>query len=144
MFFKIVLLKICNIRQEIPVLEFIFNKVVGYQAWNFIKKRLQHRCVSVTLATFLRTTIFTEHLRWLLLSIDYVNIYLFSIFFSIDFARWKSVRLRRTLLISWCFNFKKCLKHFHNMYPWSRNKNNIVNALSSMNKQSNFKSAKST
>ena len=28
-----------------------------------------------------------------LLSTDFVNIYLFSIFFSIDFPRWKSVRL---------------------------------------------------
>ena len=28
-----------------------------------------------------------------LFSIDYVNIYIFLIFFSIDFARWKSVGL---------------------------------------------------
>ena len=98
-----------------------FNKVVGYQACNFIKKRLQHKCVPVTLATFLRTTFFTEHLRWLLLSIDYVNIYLFSIFFSIDFA-W----LPRTLLTSWFINFKKSLKRFHSMYKWSQNKDHII------------------
>ena len=39
----------------------------GLKACNFIKKRLQHRCFPVKFAKFLRTLIFTEHLRWLLL-----------------------------------------------------------------------------
>ena len=56
-----------------------------------------------TLAPFLRATFFTEHLQWLLLSTEYVNIYLFSIFFSTDFVRWKSVWLPHTLLISTFF-----------------------------------------
>ena len=32
-----------------------------------LKKRLWHRCFSVNFATFLRTPLLTEHLRWLLL-----------------------------------------------------------------------------
>ena len=33
----------------------------------FCQKRLQHRCSPVKFAKFLRTSFFTEHLRWLLL-----------------------------------------------------------------------------
>ena len=40
-----------------------------------------------------------------LISIDYVNIYLFSIFFSIKFAWWKSLALPNILLL-WFINFK--------------------------------------
>ena len=36
-------------------------------ACNFIKKRLWHRYFPVNFAKFLRTSLFTEHLRWLLL-----------------------------------------------------------------------------
>ena len=32
-----------NIHKKISMLEFLFNKVTGLQACNFIKKRLQHR-----------------------------------------------------------------------------------------------------
>ena len=39
------------------------------QTCNFIKERLQHRCFPVKSLKFLRTSFFTEHLRWLLLSI---------------------------------------------------------------------------
>ena len=35
-------------------------------AWSFIKKRLQHRCFTVSIAKFLRTPFYTEHLWWLL------------------------------------------------------------------------------
>ena len=31
------------------------NKNAGLQSWNFIKKRLQHRCFPVNIAKFLRT-----------------------------------------------------------------------------------------
>ena len=41
----------------------IFFKI-GIQAYNFIKKRLQHRCFPVKLAMFLRTPFFKEHLVW--------------------------------------------------------------------------------
>ena len=33
------------------------NKNAGLQYWNFIKKRLQHRCFPVNIAKFLRTSI---------------------------------------------------------------------------------------
>ena len=42
--------------------------LIKLQAWNFIKRRLLHRCFPVKCAKFLRTPFFTEHLRWLLLS----------------------------------------------------------------------------
>ena len=35
-----------------------------------LKKRLWHRCFPVNFAKFLRTTFFTEHLWWLLLSLS--------------------------------------------------------------------------
>ena len=40
-----------------------------FQAWKFIKKKLQHRCFPVNIAKFFRTTFFKEHLRWLFLCI---------------------------------------------------------------------------
>ena len=61
-FSKQVFLKISQTSQE--------NFCAGVSFWpvyNFIKKRLQHRCFPVKFAKFLRTSIFTEHLRWLLL-----------------------------------------------------------------------------
>ena len=39
------------------MLESLFNKVVGLQACNFIKKRFQHRCFPVNIENFLRTPI---------------------------------------------------------------------------------------
>ena len=40
------------------MLESLFNKVVGPQACNFIKERLQHRCFPVIHANVLRTPSF--------------------------------------------------------------------------------------
>ena len=37
--------------------ESLFNKVADYQACNFIKKSLQHRCFPVNIVKFLRTPI---------------------------------------------------------------------------------------
>ena len=37
------------------------------KAFNFTKKRPQHRCFPVNIAKFLRTAFFIENLRWLLL-----------------------------------------------------------------------------
>ena len=39
--------------------------LIKLQAWNFIKKRLQHRCFPAKFAKFLRTAFFKENLRWL-------------------------------------------------------------------------------
>ena len=45
-------------------LESLFDKV---------KERLQHRCFSVKFAKFLKATLFTEDLRWLLLKVFHKN-----------------------------------------------------------------------
>ena len=37
-----------------------FNKIAGYQSCNYIKKRLQHKCFSVNIANFLRTSFLTN------------------------------------------------------------------------------------
>ena len=42
--------------KNFAMLDFLFNKVAGFQACNFIKKRLQHRCFSVKFAKSLRTS----------------------------------------------------------------------------------------
>ena len=63
---KKVLLKTLQYSQEATMLEAPFNKVASLKICNFIKKRLQHRCFPLKIAKFLRTPIFTEHLRWLL------------------------------------------------------------------------------
>ena len=44
----------------------MFLRPEGLQLY-FIKNRLQHRCFPVNLVKFLKTAVFTEHLRWLLL-----------------------------------------------------------------------------
>ena len=38
-----------------PVMESLFNKVATFPLCNFIKKRLQHRCIPVNTVKFLRT-----------------------------------------------------------------------------------------
>ena len=47
------------------------------KAFNFIKKRPQHRCFPVNIAKFLRTAFFIEHLRWLLLHL--IKLYIFKL-----------------------------------------------------------------
>ena len=49
----------------------LFNKYAGLKAWNFIKKRLQHRGFPVKSSRFLRTPFFTEHIWLLLLEISH-------------------------------------------------------------------------
>ena len=60
--------RFCNIHRKTPVLESLFNKAVGLQSCDFIKKRLRHRCFPVNIAKFLRTAFFIEHLWWLFLN----------------------------------------------------------------------------
>ena len=45
--------------------------LIKLQACNFIKKRLQYNCFPVKFRKFLRTLVFTEHLRWLFLNIAF-------------------------------------------------------------------------
>ena len=51
------------------MLESLLNKVARLKFCNFIKTRLQHRCFPVNIAKCLRTSFFTEHLRWQLFSL---------------------------------------------------------------------------
>ena len=51
-------LKFCNIHRKTSVLVSLFNDVVGLEACNFIKKWLQHRCLPVSIAKFLKNSFF--------------------------------------------------------------------------------------
>ena len=42
------------------LLDFLFNKILGLQTCNFIKKQLQQKCFSVDVANILRTTFSIE------------------------------------------------------------------------------------
>ena len=54
--------------KNFAVLRFIFNKVAGLQASNFIKKRLQHRFFfSMNIAQFFRKPILKNICEWQLL-----------------------------------------------------------------------------
>ena len=56
--------------------KFLFNKIEGLKACNFIKNRLKHSCFPIKFVNFLSTPFFTEHLQWLLLKIMNSNNYL--------------------------------------------------------------------
>ena len=53
-----------------------FNKVAGLRPGTLLKKSLWHRSFPVNFAKFLRTSSFTEHLRWLLLNVILVSLHL--------------------------------------------------------------------
>ena len=61
--------KFHNIHSKAPVLEFLFNKVIGLQGCNFIKKKFHHICFRAKFATFLRTSILKNIRKRLLLTI---------------------------------------------------------------------------
>ena len=69
---KQVFLKLLQTSQENTCVGISFNKL--YQKLNliinFIKKKLQHRYFLAKFAKFLRSTFFTENLRWLLLKLN--------------------------------------------------------------------------
>ena len=60
--------KFRKFHRKTPVWKSLFNKVVGLQACNFIKKTLQHRCFPVKLALFLRPPILKNICERLLLT----------------------------------------------------------------------------
>ena len=49
--------KLRKFQRKTSVLESLFNKVACLRVCSFIKKRLQHRCIPVKLAKFLKTSI---------------------------------------------------------------------------------------
>ena len=73
------------------MLESLFNKLLGLQSCDFIKKRLQQRCFPVNTTKSLRTSLFIENLWWLplnflqkLLKITKENHFLVEIFSEIS------------------------------------------------------------
>ena len=50
----------------------VFNKVAGWPA-TLLKKGLWHKYFPVNFEKFLRTTLLTEHLRWLILAFQNKN-----------------------------------------------------------------------
>ena len=65
---KKVFLKILQISQENTCARTsFFNKVSSLSPTTLFKKRLQHKCFPMKFRNFLRTSLFIEHLRWLLL-----------------------------------------------------------------------------
>ena len=60
-------LKFRNIHRNPSVLKCLINKVAGFEACNFINKRLQHRCFPMNIAKFLKTPILKNIIEWLLL-----------------------------------------------------------------------------
>ena len=56
------------------MLESLFNKVAVLKACIFVKKRIQQSSFSGEITEFLRTTLFTEQLLWLLLYGGYKNL----------------------------------------------------------------------
>ena len=53
--------KLCQIHKKTS----LFNRVAGWRACNFIKKKLQHRCFPVNFAKYLGTAFFKKHHWWL-------------------------------------------------------------------------------
>ena len=105
--------KFRNIHRKTPVLESLFNKVARLKAWNFIKKRLSHRCLPVNIAKFLIAAVFIErHWRLLLYFRKWSKVALFRLYFSlnnfkvmIDGIRWK------------CWNLQSCMQENFSFEP---------------------------
>ena len=62
-------LKLRKICLETSLLESLFNNVADLKAWNFIKKRLRHRCFPVNFMQFFKKPYLQNTSRWLLLLI---------------------------------------------------------------------------
>ena len=66
--YKKLFLKISQYSQEKTYIGVsLFNKVAGFQACTFIKKRLYHRCFLVNITKFLRMPTWKNICEWLLL-----------------------------------------------------------------------------
>ena len=71
---KAVLKNFRNIHRKTPVLESLFNRLVGFKTCNFLKKRLRIRCFPVNIAKFLRTLILMKIFQQLLLPFLLLNV----------------------------------------------------------------------
>ena len=52
----------CKCHRKTPMLESVFNKIVGVQVYNFIKRRLQHSCFSCEHSEMFKNTFLKEYL----------------------------------------------------------------------------------
>ena len=68
---------------EKPVSESLFNKAVGLQVCNFIKKRLEHRCFPMIIPKFLGTPILKNICKQLILFIQMICRLVFSRFMEL-------------------------------------------------------------
>ena len=68
-FFKIGVLKTSQTSQENICVGVSFKKVAGLKLCKIVKKETPRQVFPVNFSKFLRTPLFTEHLRWLLLVI---------------------------------------------------------------------------
>ena len=68
---KMYSVKVRKYHRKIPVLESVFNKVAGLRAYNFIAKKLQHRCFPVKFAKIFRIPILKNICEQLLLYLHY-------------------------------------------------------------------------
>ena len=72
---KTVFANLAKIHRKKSVLECLFIKVIGLQACNFNKKRLQQRCFPVNIAKFQKTCILRDICKRLLLIFErYISI----------------------------------------------------------------------
>ena len=62
--------KFCKFHRKTPLMQSLFNKVVGLTVCDFINKRPQHRCFLVKFAKFLRTLILKIIFERLLLDLQ--------------------------------------------------------------------------
>ena len=100
---KELLLKILQISQESICVRVFFNKIANPQKYNFIKKWLQHRYFLCQIYKIFKNTLFTEHLRWVLLTVSGFQ---------------PVTLLRKKLLQRWfSVNFSKCLKTSFDRIP---------------------------
>ena len=78
-----------------------FNKFAGFQAWNFIKKWLQHKCFPVNFAKFFRTP-FLQNIweRFLLSGFQYL-----AIIATYNGKRW--IEIKGEICTKWVKRFSK-------------------------------------
>ena len=106
--------KFCKFHRKTPVLKCIFNKVCK----NFAKKRLQHRCLPVKFAEFLKTPTFEEHLPNAVSIYEIGSCYYFLYYFTMDKKGTHVLRSwsRSKILFEKFFNKLRKKTHF---YPYS-------------------------
>ena len=105
------------------MLESLCNKVAGLHAWNFIKKKLQHRCFPINTANFLGIPFSIEHLRWLLLSSPHKNCKFFPLLFLFcdwlifeELPVWTTVSDKHTISFFNVFQFKPSHQYSQSFY----------------------------